>query len=147
LAGAFAPLRQALEIVIAHAGLRSNHRDSPYGPFGIRRIALCGAQAWNAKRKRGERDDLYFLWSIHLKCFLFGGCGFAGSPPTTPVAKRDRLSPTAGVSRIVIRRCEMCKKNHDVPATAWFEMPARTVREHERTKMPTLSMRAFRQFR
>jgi len=40
-----------------------------------------------------------------------------------PVAKRDGLSLT-GVLRIVIDRREICKKNHDVPATTCFEKPA-----------------------
>jgi hypothetical protein len=47
---------------------------------------------------------------------------FAGLAAGHPVAKRDGLSLT-GDSQIVTDRREICKKNHDVPATTCFEKP------------------------
>src|SRR5262249_54487923 len=83
LADQFQRLPQAFEIVVAHAGLCSNHREKPYGPFRVRRIALRQAQAGDGEQKRCEHDDLYFLWIIHLRLlsvWLLLSCRLATDP-------------------------------------------------------------------
>ena len=59
---AFERFGEALKVFIAHAVFGFDHGDVPNGPFGVRRVALCGAESSPRCEQRGTggKDEVFF---------------------------------------------------------------------------------------
>ena len=59
---AFERFGEAFKVFIAHAVFRFDHGDVPNGPFGVRRVALCGAKSSPRCEQRGTggKDEVFF---------------------------------------------------------------------------------------